>query len=195
MTVRTVFLSSALLLASVPAHAQGPNAPPNFPQLAAQVADLQARVGKLEGNVVASDLVGTYSLLVMDTSMTAFHPGVPAVPATISTSSTNAALTLNPDGTGSATLSRCDGATLTQGTWSVTGFNSCGGSTQTGITWTYAKGVTTITFLDENGAPDHNGPIPFTVALGGRLLVIGDSPFHPSDPSSDHLLFLATRLR
>ena len=196
MTVRTVLLSWALLLASVPAHAQGPSAPPpNYQQLAVQIADLQARVAKLEGNIVASDLVGTYSLLVMDTSMTAFHPGVPAVPATITTSSTNAALTLNADGTGSANLSRCEGAMLTQGTWSLTGSNSCGTSTQAGLTWTYANGVSTITFLDENGNPDHNGPIPFTVALGGRLLVIGGSPFHPSDPSSDHLLFLATRLR
>jgi len=193
MTLRTVLLSSALLLASVPAHAQGPGGPPpNYQQLAGQVADLQARVNKLEGNIVASDLVGTYSLLVMDTAMTGFHPGVPA---TITTSSTAAALTLSADGTGSANLTRCDAATLTQGTWSLTGGSDCGTSTQTNLTWTYANGVSTITFLDASGAPDHNGPIPFTVALGGRLLVIGGSPFHPGDPSSDHLLFLATRLR
>jgi hypothetical protein len=193
MTVRALLLSSTLLLAFVPVHAQGP--PPNYQQLAGQVADLQARIAKLEGNIVASDLVGTYSLLVMDTSMTAFHAGAPAVPATITTSSTNAALTLNADGTGSANISRCEGATLTQGTWSLTGSNSCGTSTQVGVTWTYANGVSTITFLDENGNPDHNEAISFTVALGGRLLVIGGSPFHPADPSSDHLLFLATRLR
>jgi hypothetical protein len=196
MTLRTVLVSSALLLASVPAHAQGPaGPPPNYQQLSAQLANLQARVAKLEGNIVASDLVGTYSLLVMDTSMTAFHPGAPAVPATITTSSTNAALTLNADGTGTANINRCETATLTQGTWSVTGNNACGPQTQTALTWTYANGISTITFLDDNGAPDHNGPISFTVALGGRLLVIGGSPFHPSDPSSDHILFLATRLR
>jgi C-terminal lipocalin-like domain len=196
MTVRTVVLSSALLLASVPAHAQGPaGPPPTYQQLVAQIGDLQARVAKLEGHIVASDLVGTYSLLVMDTAMSAFHPGVPPVPATISTNSTNVALTLNADGTGTANLIRCESATLTQGTWSLTGNSSCGSSTQTGVTWTYANGVSSITFLDENGNPDHNGPISFTVALGGRLLVLGGSPFHPSDPSSDHLLFLATRLR
>jgi hypothetical protein len=193
MTLRTVLLSSTLLLASVPAHAQGPGGPPpNYQQLAAQIADLQARVTKLEGNIVSSDLVGTYSLLIMDTAMTGFHPGVPA---TITTSSTAAALTLSADGTGSANLTRCGAATLTQGTWSLTGDNDCGTSTQANLTWTYANGVSTITFLDANGAPDHNGPIPFTVALGGRLLVIGASSFHPADPSSDHLLFLATRLR
>ncbi len=197
MTLRIVLLSSAVLLASVPARAQGPGGPPpNYQQLAAQIADLQARVAKLEGNIVASDLVGTYSLLVMDTSMTALRPGLPPAPATISTGSTNASLTLNADGTGTANIFRCGTATLIQGTWTMTGNNTaCGTQTQTGVTWTYANGVTTITFLDQNGAPDHNGPIPFTAALGGRLLVIGDSSFHAGDPSSDHILFLATRLR
>lgn len=199
MTIRTVFLSSALLLASVPAHAQGPaGPPPNYQQLAAQLSDLQARVAKLEGQIVASDLAGTYSLLVMDTAMSAFHPptlGGSAVPATITTGSSNAALTLNADGTGSGSLIHCEAETLTQGSWSLTGNNACGTPTQIGVTWTYADGIATITFLDENGAPDHNGPIPFTVALGGRLLVIGSSSFHASDPSSDHILFLATRLR
>ena len=203
MTVRTVtvVLSSALLLASVPAHAQGQGAgspPPSYQQLATQLAALQARVSKLEGNIVASDLVGTYSLLVMGTSMSAFHaasPGVPAVPATMTTGTTSGTLTLNADGTGSGTIVRCDGATLAlNGT--LTGTNDdCGAQPTTGVTWTYANGVVTITFLDSNGVPDHNGPIPFTVALGGRLFVLGDSPFHPSDPSSDHLLFIFARLQ
>jgi hypothetical protein len=199
MTVRTVVVSSALLLASIPAHAQGPGGPPPN-SLAAQVAALQTRVSKLEGNIDASDLVGTYSLLVMDTVMTAFHPGVPGgvspVPATITTNSTNATFTLNADGTGSVNISVCEMARLTQGTWSLTGDSSCGPqSTQRALTWTYANGVNSITVLDDNGNPDHNGPLSFTVALGGRLLVLGGSPFHPADPSSDHLLFLATRLR
>jgi hypothetical protein len=193
MTARTVLMSSALLLASVPAYAQRPAGPPATPQqLATQLAALQARVDTLEGNIVTSDLVGTYSLLVMATSMTASHPGVPA---TITTSSTNAALTLNADGTGTANLGRCEAAMLTQGTWSVTGGSDCGPQTQKAVTWTYADGVSAITFLDDNGNPDHNGPISFTVALGGRFLVVGGSPFHASDPSSDHLLFLATRLK
>jgi hypothetical protein len=158
---------------------------------------LQARVGKLEGNIVASDLVGTYSVLVMNTSMTALHPAVPGVPgrpATITTSATNAVVTLNADGTGSANPSSCENETLTQGVWSLTGDNACGAPTRA-LTWTYANGVSTITFLDDNGVPDHNGALSFTVALGGRLLVLGGSPFHADDPSSDHLLFLATRLR
>jgi hypothetical protein len=201
MGTRAAFVVVALVFTvASPARAQGPGQPPpNYQQLAAQIANLQARVAKLEGNIVASDLAGTYSLLVMDTSMSAFHPatpGVPAVPATIGTGATNAALTLNADGTGSVNLIRCEGETLTQGTWSLTGDNAaCGTPTDTGLTWTYANGVSTIIFLDANGAPDHNGPIPFTVALGGRLLVIAGSPFHAGDPSSDHILFLATRLR
>jgi hypothetical protein len=199
MTLRTVLVSSALLVASVPAQAQGPGGPPpNYQQLLAQVANLQQRVAKLEGNIVASDLVGTYSLLVMDTSLTAFHPGVPGVtppvPATITTGATNAVVTLNADGTGTANLSSCETETLTQGAWSLTGDNACGTQT-TALTWTYANGVSAITFLNADGTPDHNGPISFTVAVGGRVLVVGGSPFHASDPSSDHILFLATRLK
>jgi hypothetical protein len=195
MSTRGAALVVAVVLsAAIPARAQGQGqAPPSYQQLAAHVADLQARVAKLEGNITAADLAGTYSLVVMDTSMSGFHPatpGAPALPATISTSSTNAMLTLNADGTGTANLIRCAGSTLTQGTWALTGGDSCdGSSTASAVTWSYANGVSTITFVNDNEA------IPFTVALGGRLLVIGDSAFHAGDPSSDHLLFLATRLR
>jgi len=204
MTIRTVILSSALLLASVPAYAQGQgqgqgSPPPNTQQLAAQLAALQARVAKLEGNIVASDLVGTYSLLVMGTSMSAFHPappGTPPVLANISTGTNAGTLALNADGTGTANIVRCDGAVLTPANGSVTGTNDdCATQPTTGLTWEYANGVVSITLLDSNGQPDHNGALPFTVALGGRLFILGDSPFHPSDPSSDHLIFIATRLQ
>ena len=204
MTIRTVILSSALLLASVPAYAQGQgqgqgSPPPNTQQLAAQLAALQARVAKLEGNIVASDLVGTYSLLVMGTSMSAFHPasgGAGPIPATITTGTTAGTLTLNADGTGTANIVRCDGATLTLANGSLRGTNDdCGTEPASSLTWAYANGVVSITVLDSNGQPDHNGAIPYNVALGGRLFVLGDSPFHASDPSSDHLLFIAARLQ
>jgi hypothetical protein len=58
-----------------------------------------------------------------------------------------------------------------------------------GVTWTYAAGVITITFLDDGDE------IPFNVALGGRLLIFAGTFFHPSEPSSNQLLFIATRLR
>ena len=50
-------------------------------------------------------------------------------------------------------------------------------------------GVITITFLNDGDE------IPFTVALGGRLLIMAFAPFHPSDPSSDQFLIIATRLK
>lgn len=59
----------------------------------------------------------------------------------------------------------------------------------TDVTWTYANGVITITFLDDGD------DIPMAVALGGRLLFQAAAPFHPSDPSSDQLLFIAARLK
>jgi hypothetical protein len=57
------------------------------------------------------------------------------------------------------------------------------------VTWTYANGVITITFLSDGDE------IPFAVALGGRLLINAFAPFHPSDPSSNQFLLVAARLR
>jgi hypothetical protein len=193
MNIRAASVLFAFVLGfnALPARAQGPNAgpPPNYQQLASQLAALQARVSKLEGNITANDLAGTYSLMVLGTSMTALRPGSPVVNATISTSAIRATLTLNADGTGSASSVTCEGSTLTQGPWSMTG-GDCGSSeSATDVTWTYADGVITVTFVTDNEA------IPLNVAAGGRLLVNAFAPFHPSDPSSDQLLFIATRLK
>jgi len=59
----------------------------------------------------------------------------------------------------------------------------------TDVTWTYTDGVITITFLDDGDE------LPFSVALGGRFLIIAFSPFHASDPSSNHVMIVATRLQ
>jgi hypothetical protein len=59
----------------------------------------------------------------------------------------------------------------------------------TDVTWTYADGVITITFLNDGDE------VPFNVALGGRLLIVAFAPFHPGDPSSDQVLLIASRLR
>jgi hypothetical protein len=187
MTSRaTVLLPLVFTLTALPARAQnGP--PPNYQQLANQVAALQARVAKLEGNITASDLAGTYFTLVMDTVMTGFTAN-PFHNATIETSTTRASVTLNADGTGFVSGGSCEGSRLTQGAWGMSAVN-CADSGPTGLTWAYANGVVTITF-------QNNGDqIPFSVGLGGRLLMTAASPFHPSDPSSDHLLFLLTRLQ
>src|SRR5262245_22590849 len=102
MNIRIACVSAVVVFASLPARAQGPpgGPPPNSNSLAAAVADLKNRVEKLEGNIVASDLAGTYALVGLDTSMTAFHAGSPPIPATINTTAFRASLALNANGTG-----------------------------------------------------------------------------------------------
>ncbi|HEX5110389.1 MAG TPA: hypothetical protein VFV95_18185 [Vicinamibacterales bacterium] len=191
MSIRAAFVVVVVAIVftvAVPARAQGPGQPPpNYQQLAAQLADLQARVAKLEGNIVASDLAGTYAVTILSTTMTAFRAGTPPINATINTAAARAALTLNADGTGNLTALSCEGSTLTQGPWNMHGFDCS--EPPDSVTWVYANGIITITFL-------HDGDeIPFVVALGGRFFGGAAAPFHPGDPSSDQLLIIATRLR
>jgi hypothetical protein len=187
--VASLFLGAALV--STPVFAQGPPAGGSangaLQKLASDLAALTQRVDKLEGNIVAADLAGTYSVVGLSTTMTAFRAGTPPVPATINTSAFRATVTLNADGTGAVSDTTCEGSTLTQGTWAMQGFDC--GEPGSGLTWTYADGVITITFLNDNEET------PFNVAIGGRLLVNAYAPFHPSDPSSDQFVIVATRLR
>jgi hypothetical protein len=190
MNIRAACLSVALVFgfSALPVQAQGPGQPPpNYNQLINQIADLQARVAKLEGTISPSDLAGTYSLLVLSTTMTAFRAGPPFVPATINTAAFRATLALNANGTGSMSASACEGSTLTQGAWAMQGFDCS--EPDTDVTWVYTAGVITITFLSDGDE------IPLVVAVGGRLLISAYAPFHPSDPSSDQLLIVATRLK
>lgn len=193
----STFFALTFVFASLPAQAQGPGGPPpNYRQLAdqlaaltAQVTTLQGQVAKLEGNIVASDLAGTYSLTGLETTMRALHAGPPIENATIDTAAYRGTLTLNADGTGKMSAFTCEGSRLTQGTWAMHGFD-CGEPGATGdVTWTYANGVITITFLDDGDE------LPFNVALGGRLLILAFAPFHPSEPSSNQVVLILTRLR
>lgn len=188
MSIRVASVVVAFVVTvAVPARAQvAGQPPPNYPQLAQQVASLQARVAKLEGNIDASDLAGTYSVTALSTTMTALHTGSPTVNATISTAAFRGTLTLNANGTGSTSPLTCEGSTLTQGSWAMHGFDCSEPSTD--VTWTYANGVITITFLNDGDE------IPLNVAVGGRFLIVAFAPFHPGDPSSDQFLLIATRL-
>jgi hypothetical protein len=201
MKIRAAVLFFAFAFAALPAQAQGNGGPPpNYQQIAnqvaaltaqsaalqAQVTALQGQVSKLEGNIVASDLAGTYNITGLSTTMSAFRPGTPSIPATINTSAFRATLTLNADGTGVTSAFTGEGSTLRL-TGAMTGI--AGNEPADTVTWTYANGVITITFLSDGDE------IPFSVALGGRLLIMAYAPFHPSDPSSDQFLVIATRLR
>lgn len=218
MNIRAASLFVAFAFAALPAHAQRPikslnarvaaleaavaaetaarratdttlqnNIDTEFTDRAAADTTLQGQVAKLEGDIVASDLAGTYSFMVLDSSMIARHDGPPIIPATINTSVFRATLTLNADGTGNLSAITCEGSTLTQGTWALNGFDCSEPASD--VTWTYADGVITITFLSDGDE------IPFNVALGGRLLILAGAPFHPRDPSSELTMFIFTRLR
>ena len=159
---------------------------------AAQLQALTARVAKLEGNITAADLAGTYNFLILDTQMTGvrFPDGV----ATIRTSGERATLTLNADGTGSGSGLSCGGSRLTVATGALTDAGEdedldCSSGATVGVTWTYAGGVITITFLNDGNQ------IPFSVALGGRLLIVGGASFFPCCGGSEESLFIATRLK
>jgi len=178
MTIRAaLLLLFAFVLAAPPAQAQGPGGPPAN-SLSAQVADLQARVAKLEGNITAADLVGTYALAGIQTTLR----GTPD--ARVGSDALTGTLTLNSDGTG--TLADVhDGARL---------------FTQSGIlvpqvfdetldlTWTYANGVVSTSFIGIGQGPDIN------VGPGGRLLVATFSNFEAPLPRSGVLLLIFSRL-
>jgi hypothetical protein len=189
MKLRVASLLVVCVFVSGPVFAQGPSGggKGGAKDLSADLAALAARVSKLEGNIVAADLAGTYSFMVIDTSMGGAHNGEAA---NILTRATRATATLNADGTGSASNVTCEGSMLNLASGALTdaGDPSCGDG-DAGVTWTYADGVLTITFLDDGDQ------IPFNVAAGGRLLIVGGAFFHASDPSSNALLFIATRLR
>ena len=191
MSIRVAFVVlTAVLAVAVSGRAQGQGRgqpPPSYQQLAAQIADLQARVAKLEGNIEDSDLAGTYTVTGLNTTMTALQPGFPPVNATINTSAAKATLILNSDGTGSYSSDACEGSTLTQGSWAMHGFDC--NDPPANLTWTYAGGIITITDVSDNEI------IPWTVALGGRLLILAFAPFHPAEASSDQALVIASRLR
>jgi hypothetical protein len=178
------------LISLPPALAQGRGGGSGGGGTQADIAALEARIAKLEGNIVAADLAGTYSVIGYSTDMKGFRAGPPAQNATISTSTFRATLTLTADGNGRiGGPGSCEGATLTPSTGSMNG-EACEVSGETSdVTWTYTDGVVTVTFLEDGDQ------LPFNVALGGRFLIIAFSPFHAGDPSSDHALIVATRLK
>jgi hypothetical protein len=194
--------SALLLFVSLPAAAQTPinvkDLSTHVATLQTQVATLQTQVAKLAGTITAADLVGTYSALIFDTSMRGFRAGpCPSCgePARIDTSMLRGTFTLNADGTGTGSLAECGGSRLFPSTGTMEGLNCTPGGgvgdeePNPGLTWVYADGVVTFTFLDDGDV------IPLAVAVGGKFLFTGFSPFHPSDPSSDHSVFLLARLQ
>ena len=176
MNIRAASLVVVFLFTVIgPARAQGPGQPPpNYQQLVAEIANLKARVGKLEGNITAADLVGTYSASAFLVGLTG------GAPAGIASGVLTGTATLAADGSGSLSSS-ISGYSLTEGSpWQLGTFSDSG--VETG-SWTYANGVATIVTSSET--------TNFNVVAGGRLL-IGVSA-STDDPGLSVLIIL-TRL-
>ncbi len=198
MNIRAASLVIALVIAPLPAYAQG--APGSIPgagaiqTLAGDLAALTARVSKLEGNIVAADLVGTYTLAGISIPMSGAVPGVR--PATIVTEAFMATLTLNADGsvTGSASTQLfCGRIKLTQGSWALTDETALSGETCDDESlfipsWSYANGILTLNTEEDEA-------IPFSMAAGGRFGIVSFAGFHPQDSSSDTFMLILSRLQ
>lgn len=144
----------------------------------ANVATLQTAVSKLDGDITAADLVGTYSAAGFQTELDPFVASGPT-PAMISSSSYAASFTFNADGTGSFQGIQ-SGWTLVTGSGSVNADSGTGPPKD--YTWTYSSGIVTLTLT--GGEQEQ-----LIVGAGGRVL------FNAAT-GTDHTtsLFVATRL-
>ncbi len=189
-----VLVGGILFAVNERAAAQGSNGPPpNYQQLVGEIAALQTQVtilqgqvAKLQGNITPADLVGIYTLTIIDTPLSGFVAGVPPRNATIETDAAAVSITLNADGSVSFGSGGCVGSRLTQGTWILTALNCIEGIPST-ATWSYSSGVLTLTLGRD--------VFLLNVGLGGRLAInfIGGS--HVGDQSSDAGFMILTRLQ
>jgi len=189
MKMRTgvLVVASALAFAPLPARAADGHRDP-IRALYRAVAALNARVSKLEGNIEAADLAGTYGLVVYggDLSALVTNPGPPPTVvqnAQIGHLVISGTATVNVDGTGSINLV-LSGFTLTQETWAVAPETFSGSET---FTWTYANGVVAMALSDGSTVNLNVGP-------GGRLMVGVLSEFHAGSKDGETDLVILTRL-
>jgi hypothetical protein len=193
MNSRIVSLVFVFACTALPVHAQ-----PTLRSLAREVRALTARVttlendvAKLNGQITADELVGTYTVTSFETEMsvglmTTPGPsfGLNVAPST-GVSVFVGTATLAADGTLSLSLTQTGNTlaydTIVQG---VPAWNLVPGShsgVETG-TWTYANG--TVTF----------GGASLSVAAGGRLLIFANSS-NPNPSHGNSQLVILTRLQ
>jgi hypothetical protein len=186
MNMRAAFVLFVVVIAAVPAQAQGAaGPPPNYRQLVAQMADLEERIAKLEGNITSADLVGTYAVTEITIPIHGrFANSASFVnPASIEADGVTGTVTLNADGSGSLAQSGCGGR-LTEGSWTFS--SGCGGGVANG-TWTYANGTVALDMAEFHAQ--------FSVGVGGRLLTTAFGGIHADNQSSDTVVVIASRLQ
>ena len=176
MNLRAASLFFAFAFATVSTQAQGrpggPPNPPNIQSLASDLAALTARVAKLEGQIVADDLVGTYALHGFQTELRAASPTHVASYVFVGT------LVLAADGTGSFSGSE-NGHRLIFGSPNSLVRHVRPPETQP-FTWTYADGIVTV--------PES---FPVRVAAGGRVLILAGA----NGDDGTNVLIIFTRLQ
>jgi hypothetical protein len=169
ITAASLAFVTALSLVPSAAYAQNANS------TAARLAALEAKVAKLEGNIVADDLVGDYRLVGFLADVDASNP--PAIGVAVAYGT----VTLLANGTGSIQTATIEGTNLVLSAPAQESpiFQQ---DSNTPINWSYADGTLTLTSPEE--------ALTFNVSAGGRVMTlaaIGDD--------GDKDLVILTRLR
>ncbi len=137
MKLRAVSLFFTVAFAALSAQAQNSGA--TVDSLASDLAALKARVAKLEGQIMAADLAGTYALNGIQIELGSGGGNSPKVSSYVFAGT----VVLAADGSGSFTGATPSGNTLSiLPPASVSPFMGSGGGTSP-FTWTYAGGVVT----------------------------------------------------
>ena len=156
----------AFAFAPLPVRAQGPSSNIN-----ARVAALEARVAKLEGQITAADLIGTYSVVGCQLDLDGTNP------AAIQSMAISGTVTLGSNGNGSSNVTG-NGINLVLGNPPSESPIQFGGPEN--FTWTYANGTVTSAELGTS----------FNVGAGGRVLT-----YSALDDDNVVVLLILTRLQ
>jgi hypothetical protein len=179
--IRTVSLFLVTALAFAPVHAGAQLPPGAANNVSARLAALEAKVARLEGNITAGDLVGTYRAAALATDL----DGGP--PASVQMFAYGGTIQLNPDGLtgeivqGGGTSGVID---LVQGSPWTDGAQLIPTQPPIPITWTYSNGIVHIS----DGTVHLQ--LDLIVGVGGRVLIwAGLSDDNTAD------IIIATRLQ
>jgi hypothetical protein len=176
MRVASVCFVVASVLAPFEAQAQFTN-----PSLAARMAELEARVEKLEGNITANDLVGTYNVYLLGIAMD--PPGTQATNNQMASYVSMGTAMLAPNLTGALDLTFAGIIMTEQAPSEIWDNDPASGSATGGFSWNYSNGVLTITM--DPGVPFND--FDLSVIAGGQALV---SAFGGAPSNNQQLLIL-----